>query len=336
VDVSRRSTTTTLLGRSVSAPIMLDPCGYQRMAHRDAELAVARAAGAEGVGFALSTVTSYPLEDVARVATGPRWFQLYLPPGDVSETRDLVQRAEAAGYDALCLTVDTTMRALRERDVRNRVKLPLRVGPGLLMSGARRPRWAIDFLRGGVGRGTQGFAPKMLSIRAAGSVLASTMRPVTEQDVALVRELWPGPLVIKGVLRGEDVDRLIEMGADGVVVSNHGGRQLDGTPATIRVLPEVVEAAAGRIEVFLDGGVRRGTDVVRALALGARAVLIGRPYVYGLAVAGEAGVRHVIRMLREETENAMGLLGCRTVDEIAPDRVRAPSTWTLPTSARSQ
>jgi len=324
VDITVRDTSTTILGVPTAMPIMLDPCGYQRMAHRDAELAVARAAGGEGAAYALSTVTSYPMEDVAAVSTGPRWFQLYLPPGDVSETEKQVERASAAGFDALCLTVDTTMRALRERDVRNRIKLPLTMGPALLMSGAVRPRWALDFLRGGVGRGNQGFAPKMLSIRAAGSTLASTMRPVTQADFDLVRRLWKGPLVIKGILRGDEVPRLIDQGADGFVVSNHGGRQLDTTPATIRALPEVVEAASGRAEVFLDGGVRRGTDVVKALALGAKAVLVGRPYVYGLAVGGEEGVRRAIRILRDETENAMGLLGCRTVDEITRDRVRLP------------
>lgn len=325
VDITTRDLSTTVLGTEVSAPIMLDPCGYQRLMHRDAEFAVARAAGAEGVAYALSTVTSYPLEDVARVSTGPKWFQLYLPPGPQSETAELVNRASDSGFDALCLTVDTTMRALRERDARHRVKIPIKLGPGLLMSGAKRPRWALDFVRGGVGRGNSGFNSKMLSIKAAGSRLASTMRPVTLDDLDLVRRLWKGPLVIKGILRGDEIPELIDRGVDGFVVSNHGGRQLDGTPATINALPEVVTAAAGRAEVFLDGGVRRGTDVVKALALGARAVLIGRPYIYGLATAGEEGVRRVIRILREETENAMGLSGCRTVEEIGRDRVKLPA-----------
>ncbi|SFP21746.1 alpha-hydroxy-acid oxidizing protein [Actinomadura madurae] len=328
VDVSRRDVATTVLGKPVSMPVLLDPAGYQRMASSEAELAVARAAGAMGTGFALSTVSSYPLETVAQLATGPKWFQLYLPPGDASETAELVDRAAAAGYDALCLTVDTTMRALRERDVRNRFSLPLKMTPRLLAAGAVRPRWSLDFLRGSVGRGTAaGFSQKMLSIKAAGSALSSTMRPVTEADFKLVRERWSGPLVIKGILRGDEAARMIEMGADGVVVSNHGGRQLDGVPATIEALPEIVDAVGDRGEVFIDGGVRRGTDVVKALAIGARAVLVGRPYVYGLAIGGEAGVRRVLQILHDETENAMGLLGCRSIDELSRDCVRVPREW---------
>jgi len=328
VDITKRDVSTTVLGKPVSMPILLDPAGYQRMANSEAELAVARAAGAVGTGFALSTVSSYPLETVADIATGPKWFQLYLPPGNTSETEELVDRAAKAGYDALCLTVDTTMRALRERDVRNRFSLPLKISPRLVASSAVRPRWSVDFLRGGVGRGTAaGFSPKMLSIKAAGSALSSTMRPVTEADFALVRERWHGPLVIKGVLRGDEARRLLDMGADGIVVSNHGGRQLDSVPATIEALPEVVEAVDGRAEVFIDGGIRRGTDVVKALAIGAQACLIGRPYVYGLALGGEAGVRRVLEILRDETENAMGLLGCTSIDEITRDCVRLPHEW---------
>lgn len=327
VDVSVRDISTTVLGKPVSMPVLLDPAGYQRMASSEAELAVARAAGAMGTGFALSTVSSYPLETVAQQAAGPKWFQLYLPPGDAAETIELVDRAATAGYDALCLTVDTTMRALRERDVRNRFSLPLRISPRLVAAGAVRPRWSMDFLRGSVGRGTAGgFSQKMLSIKAAGSALSSTMRPVTEADFKLVRERWNGPMLVKGILRGDEAARMIEMGADGVVVSNHGGRQLDGVPATIEALPEIVDAVDGRGEVFIDGGVRRGTDVVKALAIGARAVLVGRPYIYGLAIGGEAGVRRVLQILRDETENALGLLGCRSIDELTRDCVRVPGT----------
>jgi isopentenyl diphosphate isomerase/L-lactate dehydrogenase-like FMN-dependent dehydrogenase len=328
VDVSERDLSTTILGVSSSMPIMLDPAGYQRMASSEAELAVARAAGSLGAHFVLSTVSSYPLEAVAEAATGPRWFQLYLPPGDANDAAELVKRAANAGYDALCLTVDTTMRALRERDVRNQFSLPLRPTARLVASCAARPRWSLDFILGGVARGTAaGFSQKMLSVKAAGSVLSSTMRPVTEADFRLVRRLWDGPLVIKGVLRGDEAARLVSMGADGIVVSNHGGRQLDSVPATVQALPEVVEALNGRAQVFLDGGIRRGTDVVKALALGATAVLMGRPYVYGLAIGGEAGVRRALQIIRDETENAMGLLGCRNVAEVTRDCVRLPHEW---------
>ncbi len=310
-------------------PVLLGPAGYQRMAHRDAELAVARAAGAAGAGFALSTVSSYKLEDVAAEASGPKWFQLYFPPGGRSPEK-IIRRAAAAGFDALCVTIDTPTKGLRERDSRNNFSVPLRISPKLLAQGAIRPSWALDFMRGGVGRGSLGFNRKVLSMKEAGNALSSALRPVTEDDIRLVRELWDGPLVIKGVLRGDQAARLVDLGADGIVVSNHGGRQLDTATSTIEVLPEVVEAVAGRAEVYLDGGVRRGTDVAKALALGARAVLIGRPYLYGLAVGGEAGVRRVLDIMQDETENALGLLGCINVDEVERSCVVLPNDrwWT--------
>ncbi len=256
VDITEIDTSTTVLGRRVSMPVLLGPAGYQRMAHRDAELAVARAAGAAGAGFALSTVSSYKLEDVAAEASGPKWFQLYFPPGGRSPEK-IIRRAAAAGFDALCVTIDTPTKGLRERDSRNNFSVPLRISPKLLAQGAIRPSWALDFMRGGVGRGSLGFNRKVLSMKEAGNALSSALRPVTEDDIRLVRELWDGPLVIKGVLRGDQAARLVDLGADGIVVSNHGGRQLDTATSTIEVLPEVVEAVAGRAEVYLDGGVRR-------------------------------------------------------------------------------
>lgn len=328
VDVSRRDMSTTILGVTSSMPIMLAPTGYQRMVSSEAELAVARAAGSLGAHFVLSTLSSYPLETVASVGAGPKWFQLYLPPGDPSGVEELVKRAVDADYDALCLTVDTTMRALRERDVRNRFSLPPKPTARLAWRCAARPRWSLDFVRGSVSRGAAaGFSQKMLTIRAAGSTISTTMPPVTEDDFRLVRKLWDRPLVIKGVLRGDEAARLVGMGADGIVVSNHGGRQLDSVPAAVQALPEVVEAVHGRAQVFMDGGVRRGTDVVKALALGATAVLIGRPYIYGLAIGGEAGVRRTLEIVRDETENTMGLLGCRNIAEITRDCVRLPHEW---------
>ncbi|GCE44291.1 L-lactate dehydrogenase [Rhodococcus wratislaviensis] len=328
VDIREIDLATTILGTKTSMPILLDPAGYQRMAHRDAELAVARAAGAAGTVFALSTVSSYQLEDVSRVASGPKWFQLYLPPGDRGPEK-ILGRAAAAGFDALCLTVDTPTKALRERDTRNKFSVPLSVTPHLVAQTAMRPRWAVDFVRGGVGRGTFGFNKKVLSMNDAGNALSSALRPVTPEEIRLVRRLWDGPLVIKGVLRADQCETFLNLGADALVVSNHGGRQLDTAVSTVEALPRIVDIVRGRAEVYLDGGIRRGTDVVKAVALGARAVLIGRPYLYGLAVGGEAGVRRVLEILYDETENAMGLLGARRLCDLDRSFVTLPHEgWT--------
>lgn len=265
------------------------------MVHREAEIATARAAGAAGTAFALATATSYPLEDVASVACGPRWFQLYVPPTR-AEAEALVSRAAAADYSALVVTVDTSMHGLRERDIRNRLIVPLRplrLRPGLITAGIVRPRWSLDFLRGGVGHGIGPMRRLPLSIKDAGRAIARPGYVLTLDEMRWIRDLWPGKLVVKGVLRGEDCPTLLDLGVDGIIVSNHGGRQLDTTPASVEALPEIVEAVDGRAEVMVDGGIRRGTDVVKALALGARAVLIGRPYLYGLARrrAGRHGTR---------------------------------------------
>lgn len=314
-DVSSRRLATTVLGQPISMPVMLDPTGYARMTHRDAELAVARAATGAATIYAVSTITSYPLEAIAEASAGPKWFQLY-PPADRTACRALISRAAAAGYEALCVTIDGATQGLRERDLRNQLTVPFRITPRRVLESAVKPQWTANFLLGGVGHGGQGFgshAPRPLSIRDAGAAIAATARAVTAEEIAFIRDLWPRPLVVKGVQRGDECDLLCQLGVDGVVVSNHGGRQLDGVPASIDILPEVVQAMAGRGEVFLDGGVRRGTDVIKALALGARAVLIGRPYLYGLAVAGQPGVRHVLEILRAELDQAMVLLGCDDV-----------------------
>jgi isopentenyl diphosphate isomerase/L-lactate dehydrogenase-like FMN-dependent dehydrogenase len=324
-DVRERDISTTVLGQRVSMPLLLGPAGFARMGHRDGELAVARAAADANTIFALSTVSSYELEDVARASNGPKWFQLY-PPGDRTVCEGVLQRARDAGYRALAVTVDTAVEGLRERDRRHRLAVPLRMTPLLLAQGAMRPRWGLDYLRGGAGRGPQGMGaaflrergprPSPRSLGDVGRAIAATARSITEEEIRFIREAWDGPLLIKGVMRSEECRRLLALGVDGIVVSNHGGRQLDGVLATIEALPEIVEAVAGEAEVFVDGGIRRGTDVVKALALGARACLIGRPYLYGLAVAGAAGVRHVLEILRSEIDQTMALLGCASIAEL--------------------
>lgn len=316
-DVSKRDLSTTALGQTISMPLMLAPCGFGRMANSQAELAVARAAGRAGTLFALSGSASYSPEDIAKVATGPRWYQLYLPT-DRAATLVLLERIERAGYEVLCVTIDTPVTPKRERDYRNKLTMPLQFSPSLLMTGMSNPIWAKDFLLGKVGdRGAAGHL--FGGVRTAYWNFAKTLRdvrPVTFADVRWLRAHWKGKLVIKGVMRGDECGEMVDAGVDGIVVSNHGGRNLDCVRATIDILPEVVAAVNGRVEVFVDGGIRRGTDVIKAIALGAQACLIGRPYLFGLAAGGEAGVTRVLEIFRNEIEHTMAMAGCATVDDI--------------------
>jgi len=318
---------TTVLGQRVASPVILAPAGFQRISHPDAELAVARAAGQAGVAYALAGLTSYPLESVAAVSTGPRWFQLYQPLDELAATDALVDRVAAADFDALCITVDTAARGFRVRDARNGFSLPLTLSPRLAYQAALRPGWTWQLLAGHLGHRPR-LRPQAHGAFPAGSsgTSNSLVRPVTWTDIAHLRERWSGPLVVKGVLRADQARRLVEdFGVDGVVVSNHGGRILDSGLATLEALPDIVDAVGGRAEVFVDGGIRRGTDVVKALALGARACLVGRPYLYGLAVAGEAGVRVVLQLLHAELARAMALVGAADTTSIDRSHVRLPS-----------
>jgi isopentenyl diphosphate isomerase/L-lactate dehydrogenase-like FMN-dependent dehydrogenase len=312
-DVSNVDLTTTVLGEQISMPLMLDPCSFARICDSQAELAVARAAGRARTIYAIAGGASETPWDIAKVATGPLWYQLYMNPDD-DRTRHLLDRVEAAGYRTLCVTVDTMIKPYRETDLRNGISLPPQITPKLMMAGLSRPRWAKDFLLGKSGspyrlRGArdayENFAEAILHIKS-----------VTFTELGWLRERWPGPLVVKGIMRGDEVPAMIDAGVDGFVVSNHGGRNLDGVPATIDVLPEVVAAAGGRAQVFLDGGIRRGTDVVKALALGADAVLMGRPYMFGLAANGEAGVEQALELMRNEIHRAMAFCGAPRVDAI--------------------
>ena len=299
VDVGRIDLATTVLGTPVSMPVLIAPTAYQRMAHPEGESATARAAGAAGTIMVVSTIATQNLEQVARAATGPLWFQLYVQP-DRSLARDLARRAEAAGYKALCLTVDTPQLGRRERDVRNRFVLP---------KGIRMENFAGPL--GDMRRAAQGSA----FARAASSLLDPTM---TWDSIAWLRSETRLPILVKGLIAGEDAALAVGAGVDGIVVSNHGGRQLDGCEPSLRALPRVAEAAAGRCEIYMDGGVRRGTHVLKAIALGARAVLIGRPAIWGLAAGGEAGVARVLEMFRAELTLAMQLAGCTSLAAVGP------------------
>ncbi|HVC20893.1 MAG TPA: alpha-hydroxy acid oxidase [Vicinamibacterales bacterium] len=298
VDVSRIDASLDLLGARLAFPVLAAPTAFNRLAHPDGEQAVARAAGAAGTLMIASTIASCSLEEIARAATGPCWFQLYVYR-DRELTRDLVRRAEAAGYRALVLTVDTPRLGRRERDVRNRFVLP--------------PEAAIRNFES-LGRTTEAAWARDSSF--FDYVFRLFDPSLTWASIDWLRSITHLPIVLKGILTAEDAARARTAGVDGLVVSNHGARQLDGVPSTIAALPEVVQAVDGSLPVLLDGGIRRGTDVLKALALGARAVLIGRPYLWGLAAAGEPGVSRVLALLRDELELAMALAGRPTLASI--------------------
>ena len=299
-DVSRLDTRVTLFGSELPHPVLLAPTGFQRLFHTEGELATARAAGAVGAVYTLSTAATTSIEDIAAVATGALWFQMYVQR-DRGFTRALAQRAEAAGCRALVLTVDTPVLGARDRDQRNHLELP----PGLELAN----------LRG------------LVASQPAGPTFRhDTSNPFLDPSLTWDALAWLVgetrlPVLVKGVLRADDALRAVERGAAGVVVSNHGGRNLDTVPATIDVLPAIAAAVAGRVPLLMDGGIRRGVDVVKALALGASAVMLGRPYLWGLAAAGSEGVQRVVNMLVTELEMAMAQCGAATLAELTPDLV---------------
>jgi isopentenyl diphosphate isomerase/L-lactate dehydrogenase-like FMN-dependent dehydrogenase len=322
-DLGERDISTTVLGTHISMPLMLDPCGAGQALHREAELAVARAAGKAQTVYALSTAASYELEDVAAVASGPLWFGLYLA-STRQATLGLIDRAQAAGYAALCLTVDGAVNGLRERDTRNGfTDLRIRYTPAVIAQGLAHPSWSIDFLRGGVGQGFRGKreAKKPISLQENAERIRHTWGPVTIEDVRWIRERWEGPLVIKGILRADEVEQLLEFGVNGLVVSNHGGRQLDRTAATLDVLPAIRAAVGQQATVLIDGGIRHGQDIVAARALGADAVMLGRAYLYGLMAGGQDGVVRTYEILAEEYQRGMQLLGVRRSEDLSERHV---------------
>ena len=331
VEVSQCDLATRVLGLDFSLPALLAPVGYSRLMHPGGEVAAARAAGAAGTAYILSTISGHRLEDVKAASSGPVFYQLYLLGGR-GAAEAAIERARQAGFSALFVTIDTPISGMRERDVRNGVKELISGGLTqkipFLSQVLSRPGWLLSFLLDGgmpplpnVVIPGEGPMP-LVDVNAA---LASST--VTWQDLRWIRELWRGPVVIKGVLTGDDARRAIDEGAAAVVVSNHGGRQLDCVPASLRVLPEVVTAVDGRVEVLMDGGIRRGSDIVKAICLGARAVLCGRAYAYGLAAAGEAGVVRALEILRVDLERTLRLLGCPSVAALDRTYVNVPSSW---------
>jgi L-lactate dehydrogenase (cytochrome) len=323
-DVSTRDLSTTVLGDPVSMPLLVAPVGYARMAHRDAELAIVRAGARAGTVCGVSSFTSYPLEEIAAAAGGPLWYQLY-PPATSDARKAILERVRAAGFRVLCVTIDAPTPGIRRRELRSRLQLPLRLTPRLLRECATRPGWLFDYARGGAGRGRQGLPPVVRTPGGTRTTPAANS-VVTADVVAELRELWDGPIVLKGVMRAEECAELVSLGIDGIGVSNHGARQLDSVPATIEVLPEIVDSVAGRVEVFVDGGFRRGTDIAKALILGARAVLVGRPLLYGIAAGGEDGAAGALEMLRREIDSTFALLGATSLADLDSSLVRRAPT----------
>jgi L-lactate dehydrogenase (cytochrome) len=322
---------TVMLGTSLPMPLILAPVGSSRLIYPRGEEAAARAASAAGIPYVLSTFSGCRLEDVAAASTAPLWYQLYLGGG-----RDCalpaIDRAKAAGFSALVVTIDTAVAGMRERDFRNGVKE--------LLSGKIRsmlpfvsqllvkPRWLAGFMAdGGLMKFPNIIVPGKGPMLYADVTAALDQSVVTWEDLKWIRQAWNGPIVIKGVHTGDDARRAVDIGAEALVVSNHGGRQLDGVASSLQALPEVVATVGDRIEVLLDGGIRRGSDIVKALCLGARAVMIGRAYAYGLGAAGGAGVARAIEILRTDLIRTLKLLGCASVAQLDRSYVDVPADW---------
>ncbi|MDQ3778233.1 MAG: alpha-hydroxy-acid oxidizing protein [Actinomycetota bacterium] len=332
-----RDLRTTVLGHELSMPVIVSSVGFLSIGHPDGEAGVARAAGAAGTIQFLSGVTNTPVEDVIAAASGPVFYQLYYIGGREA-SGPIIDRAKAAGAAGLVIIADTATTARpRERLYPERASVPAAVTPREAIRFApqvlAKPRWGLEFLRGARRTGSleplmaMGLHPEgtpMKFFEAVGRIYEET--PAWE-DIPWIRDRWDGPLVIKGILTVEDARRAVDVGADAIVISNHGGNVLDGSVPTLPVLPEIVEAVGDEIEVLMDSGVRRGVDVVKALALGAKAVLLGRAYVYALLAAGEPGVHHMLQLFRQQIDEALAFLGVKSVDELDPTYLELPPSW---------
>jgi isopentenyl diphosphate isomerase/L-lactate dehydrogenase-like FMN-dependent dehydrogenase len=323
VDLSVRDMGTEIFGKRVAFPLAIAPTGIAGLCWYQGELALARAAAAASVPFTLAATSITAMETVARTAGGRLWFQFYMWKEE-ELALEMVARARDLGYEALFITVDTALGRTREYNDRNGFTDPISLNARFLTDMALHPRWVAGVIgryvmNGGMPR-HENYPKKYRHriTRGRADEAPQNSQAVTWEHVARVRQLWPGPLVVKGILTGEDARRAVASGADGVVVSNHGGRALDSAAATIDMLPEVVAAVGGRATIFLDSGVRHGSDIVKAVALGADAVLVGRATLYGIAAAGQAGAEKVLSLLATQFEKNMGYIGCRRVSELSP------------------
>ena len=326
-DISARSLETRLLGQPVALPLALAPTGLTGMFRADGEILAARAAEARGIPYTLSTMSICSIEDVAAATRKPFWFQLYVMR-DRGFIERLIGRARDAGCSALVLTLDLQILGQRHNDLRNRLSAPPRLIPQHVWQVLQRPGWLLDQLRtrrhafGNVVGHVEGVSDMASLFAWSNEQLDPTL---DWKDVAWVRDLWDGPLLLKGILDAEDARLAADSGADGLIVSNHGGRQLDGAPSTIEVLPQIVDAVGDRLEVHLDGGIRSGQDILRALCLGARGVHIGRPFLYGLAALGQPGVELAIDLLARELDLTMAFCGERDVQALGPHNLYRPA-----------
>ncbi|MDE0824565.1 MAG: alpha-hydroxy acid oxidase [Dehalococcoidia bacterium] len=324
-DVSDRSVTTDVFGQPLQIPVMLSPAGLASLVHRDGELAAARAAESAGTVFVVSTASSYSLEEISAVTTGRLWFQVYLWKSR-EVISELVKRAEESRYEALVLTVDVPVVGKRVRDVRNGMAIPPRIRPGSVLDVLRRPRWLAHLAKGP--ELTFGSLVRSIDPRGKESIASYVDRELsnsaaTWDELVWLRGIWKGPLIVKGILTAEDAKEALQRGADGIIVSNHGGRQLDSCPASIDALTHVVDAVGGRAEVFMDGGIRRGSDVVKAKALGANAVFVGRPWFWGLAVGGQEGVERMLEVFSDEIDRTLALLGSPDFETVDSSKIWA-------------
>ncbi|MCC5870678.1 MAG: alpha-hydroxy-acid oxidizing protein [Gammaproteobacteria bacterium] len=324
VDTSTLDLTTQVLGQTLDWPLFLAPTGLTRLFHHDGERAVARAAAEAGTIYSLSTLSSVSIEDIGALTSGPKMFQIYIHK-DRGLTYEFIDRCKAAGYHALCLTVDTIVAGNRERDLITGMTTPPKLTLASLLSFALHPMWSLNYLT------HEKFQLANVADRIdAGSAAPSSVidyineqfdRALTWQDAEKAIAAWGGPFAIKGIMSVPDARRAVEVGASAVIISNHGGRQLDSAPAPIDCVAPIVDAVGDKIQVILDGGVRRGTHVLKALALGAKACSMGRPYLYALAAGGQAGVDRLLRLLRAEIERDMAMMGCTNIDQVTRDKV---------------
>ncbi|MCH8532143.1 MAG: alpha-hydroxy-acid oxidizing protein [Saccharospirillum sp.] len=329
VNISERSLSTTMIGQEVAMPVALAPTGLTGMQHADGEILAARAAEEAGVPFTLSTMSICSIEDLAANTSRPFWFQLYVMR-DRSFIEGLIDRAKAAGCSALVVTLDLQILGQRHNDVRNGLSTPPKFNFNSLVQIATRPSWAMRMLgtrRRGFGN-VIGHAKGVSDLSSLSAWSAEQLDPtLTWDDIAWIKERWGGPLILKGIMDAEDARQAARTGADAIIVSNHGGRQLDGAPSSISVLSSIIEAVGRDIEVHLDGGIRSGQDVLKAIALGARGTYIGRPFLYGLGARGQAGVRHVLRIIENELDVSMALCGERQLSEVGRHNLTNPDVF---------